>query len=235
MRFKTLCLCLVITLTPVGATAQSQCEEPSDDEYVERMAEMREAVEAGDFAQVRDIADWALVDREYAPLHYSRARALHRLEDWAEAEVAYNDFLRAFEACDDPTDLRAAAREYRLQTIRYRQAEAESFNLAWIPIIVGSGLIVSGVVFDITSMDLLDKKEAAAEQGGRAGLEDYNRYSEDIDQARIVDYILYGTGAAALAVGIALFLVDGDEDVESTQVGWVPLSGGGAVTLSGAF
>lgn len=232
MRLKTLCLLLAISLAPTVASAQSQCEEPTDDEYVGRMAEMREAIESNDFVRVRNIANWALTEHDYAPLHYSRARALHRLEDWAEAEAAYNDFLRAFEVCADPTGLREAAREYRLQTIRYRQAEAESFNLAWIPIILGSGLVVSGVVFDITSMDLLDEKEEAAARGDRDA---YDDYSEDIDQARIVDYLLYGAGAAALIVGTTLFLIGGDDDMEPTQIGWTPLTGGGAVTFSGMF
>ena len=225
---------IIVLLLGGAAAAQPACEEPTDAAYVSEMATMRAAVEVGDFSEVLRIADWGIQNYPYAPLHYTRARALHHLEMWAEAETAYNDFLRSFEECPDQAGLVDTAREYRLQAIRFRDTEISGFDLGWVPVIVGGALIAGGVSHDLVRADLHDDKEQAAARGDQAT---YNDADEKIADARIIDYILYGSGVAAVTIGVILLLVDDGDDPgdASTQVGWIPVPSGAMFTVGGRF
>ena len=234
---RTIATILFVFGTSVAgsATAQPECEEPTAAAYVAEMAEMRSAVNEGRFDEVLRIAEWGVLRYPYAPLHYTRARALHHLERWSDAEAAYNDFLRAYAECPDPAGLVSTAREYRLQAIRFREAESSGFDAAWIPVILGGALVAGGITHDLIRRDLLDDKEAAAARGDQ---EAYNEADEKIADARIVDYVLYGGGVAAVAVGVILLLVNDDEPEsidDAATVGWVPLPSGAMFTFGGRF
>lgn len=209
-------LCLLITAYSLAApptSAQSVCDEPTASDYVEQMAAMRAQVDAGNFLEVLLISDWALQHYDYAPLHYSRARALHRLERWNEASQAYDQFITSHTGCPDPGGLRERAASYRLEAagrvepVTTPTPDQAGFDWAWAPVIAGSTLIVAGGVYDLANQGLLDDQEAAARLGDPAS---YRQATDALDRAEVVDWVLYGVGGAALAVGVVL-LVTGDE------------------------
>jgi hypothetical protein len=108
----------------------------------------------------------------------------------------------------------------------------KGFDAAWIAVGAGAALLVAGVSYDLVNMHLLDDQQEAHDETDVGG---FARLSDDIDTARTVDFILYGSGLAVLGVGLTLLLID-DGGGESTPSVGAAVTGDGAVfTLDAAF
>lgn len=243
-----LCVVLVWLTSLLPSTGAAQCEQPTDSAFFSQTAVIDQAVEAGDFEQVLAAVDGLIGEYDYAVLLFSRARALHRLERWADAEAAYTEFLRHYTSCEDPDQLAAAAREHRLTVIeRQRLAvidglanepvepapdEGQAFNPAWVPVIAGGAVLIAAVAHEITYSDIEDEQRAA----DRAG--DTDRFfglKDDWEAARVRAFALWGSGAALVAGGVLWLLLDDDDPADVTPaVGWDP-RGGARVVLGGRF
>jgi tetratricopeptide (TPR) repeat protein len=107
--------------------------------------------------------------------------------------------------------------------------EGGSFDPGWLVLGGGAALVLSGVIFDLANAHLLDEKEEAEDA---RDLERLSAIEEDIEDARTVDLILYGTGIVAVAVGLALLLTGGGEteQAESSVLGLAPGPAGRLLT-----
>jgi hypothetical protein len=99
-------------------------------------------------------------------------------------------------------------------------------SIGWI--LLGEGLVFvgTGVLFDLTHADLWEDQALASQRGDVA---EYNRLQSQIDDARTIDWVLYGVGVSSIAVAAAWFLLDAvgeDEPVPQrlSESGTVPLS-----------
>jgi len=220
-------------LSPTSAYAQDPCEEPRDDRYVERMMLVLDGIEAADFEAVLEHLEWTIEQFDYAVLDYSRARALHNLDRFAEAAAAYNRFLRHFESCPDPDGLADAARNYRTLAIQQQASlvviepepiDPEPTDPHPQPTDIAQADTDPAVTEEVT----LDPDQSLNPGwyvigGGGAFLLGGVIYDlvnldlleggteEDFQTARLFDGLLYGGGILAVGVGVALlFLLDDD-------------------------
>ena len=242
---------LLVALTGVSSNkttvwGQTTCDEPQDAEYLDSMAAARVALDQGDVETALDHFTWASEQYDYAILDYGVARGLHRLGRYAEAEAAYSRFLRRYEGCPDPDDLRTTAQEYRSLTLHEQAStletsteeidepdDGEGLNAGWIVISGGVALVSTGLIIDLANLHLKDDAQAADEADNDA---EFNRIQDEIDDVRMVEGILFGTGVAAIVVGVVLLLIDGDDEADlEPDVGWVPLRDGAFVTFSMDF
>jgi tetratricopeptide (TPR) repeat protein len=230
---------VLVAGAPVLGAAQERCTEPTSPQYLDRMARVRAAVEAEDYAVALGELRWAAERYEYALIEYSEARALHRLGRYAEAEARYNDFLRHFEGCEDPDGMRQTAQEYRALAIREQVATltvpprdvgapvlapptllpigAEEAGVedggdswpGWVALGLEGAALVAGVSYDLANGDRLDARDAAMAEGDGAALA---RANQRIEDGRAVDWAPYGSGVGLTAVGVVLLLALGGED-----------------------
>lgn len=226
------------------AWAQSTCEEPQDAEYLDRMAQAREALDIEDYETALEHFIWASERYDYAIMDYGIARGLHRLGRYSEAEAAYSRFLRRYEGCPDPDDLTATAQEYRSLAIREQSGSIDvaveetppvdegGINPGWFVLGGGVALMGTGVIYDFANLHLRDDKQAADDADNDA---EFNRIQEEIDDVRTVEWVLFGTGLAAITTGVVLLLIDDEEADSDTSVGWSPLRDGAVFTFSSAF
>ena len=229
---KLLCLVLVVTATrPSGA--QDNCIDSTEATYLEQMSHAREAIGVEDFSLALHHLEQAKLISQPAVLDFAIARALHHLERWDDAVDAYSRFLHRFEACDDPHDLRPTAIEFRTVALRNQAAvmtQAETglepeptpvaatdpaaaptapveaggaIHPAVYLLSAGGALVATGVLFDLTRADLGDELTAAYEVGDVALA---NELEDDWQRGEKVEWALYGTGIAALAVGTVMLL-----------------------------
>jgi len=237
------------------ANAQSQCEEPTDGQYVERMEQLRVAIGSEDYETALEVASGAATLYDYAVLDYTVARAQHHLERHAEAIEAYNTFLASFEGCDDPQGLVTTARNFRNLAIRQ---QAESFepletevpaaeppasevasvepdsglNPGWFVVGGGAALLATALIYDLSQMGLRDDKEAADLAGDDA---EFYRIQGQIEDAQTVEWVLIGTGVVAGIVGVVLLVVEPDDEESRESVGFGPLNGGYGFTYGASF
>ena len=121
-RFQQLVLSFFLLSCPTAVFAQSHCEDPTDPTFLAYMEGLSAAVEVGDFEHVLAILDNLQRDYDYVMLQYARARSLHRLDRFSEAEQAYTEFLRVYADCPDPDNLDDTATQYRSLAIEEHRA-----------------------------------------------------------------------------------------------------------------
>ena len=68
----------------------------------------------------------------------------------------------------------------------------------------------TGVIYNFANLHLRDDKQAADDAGDDA---EFCRIENEIENVRLVDGILFGTGFAAISVGVVLLLLDDDGEV----------------------
>ena len=236
-------LSLVITLSGRPLWAQSICEEPVDDLYSAMSETVRAAIEAENYGAALVQLQFAAETYDTAVLDYATARALHHLMRFEEAIDAYNRFLTRFEGCPDPNELMETARGYRNLAVQELAAtfqvppegggEPSGVKPGWIVFGVGSGLVLAGVVFDLTKLNLDDDLRNAYDnnQVTRA-----NALEDERDQGVVIEAVLYGTGLAAIVTGTLLLLLLDDEPVaDGLGLGWDPTRGGAVYSIRGSF
>lgn len=108
----------------------------------------------------------------------------------------------------------------------------KGFDAAWIAVGAGAALLVAGVSYDIVNMHLLDEQRTAHDEGDT---DRFLRLRDDIHDARTVDFILYGSGLAALGVGLTLLLLDDGGGESAPSVGAAVTGDGAVFTLDAAF
>jgi len=224
------------------------------------MQALDEAVASESFEQVLQLVNEAIESYDYTVLYYARARALHRLGRWTEAEEGYTEFLRLYAVCDDPDQLAAAAREHRLTVIERQRlmvatgvplgandddgqtAEPhvvdepdDTFNVAWVPVIAGGTLLVTAIVHELVFLDIEDEQLAADRAGDTAR---FFELEADWESAKTRAWVLWGTGTALVAGGLIWVLLSEGEASDSTEnlsLGGAPRPGGFTFTLGGSF
>jgi hypothetical protein len=224
-------------MVSLPARAFGQCDEPAEPAYTELMSQTRAAVEAEDFeAALTFLSEAHERFPDVAILNYSMARAMHHLEQYEEAEAAYNAFLREFAYCADPADLRSAAVNYRnlaveqqrailqQETAEQQRAEADAAardrssptpppeegpSPGWWLVGGGGLLLVTGTIIDLSNLDIReDLSNAYAEGRWDEALE----LEADRDRVQTLEVIFYGSGLALVAAGALWILLDGPDD-----------------------
>lgn len=234
----------IATAWSSGIVAQERCEEPLEPAFQEHMSALPEAVAQEDFARVLELLEWPLETYEYAVLHYARARALHRLERWQDAEHAYSQFLRHYDGCPDPDGLDATARHYRnLVTAQIQASESPpaepvtaggGISPAWIPTGLGLAVLTFALVHEGTSLHLESDLEDARRNRDQ-GL--YDQVLSEWQDQHNVAVVAWSAGGALLLAGSIWLVVDAlDSDVETqAEVGWSPRPSGGVMVFGGRF
>ena len=251
-----MCLLMLSTAGPVDA--QDYCEDPVDDRYEELMDAARQAIEAEDFEVA--LANFELAYRSHQPgvLEYSIGRAHHHLGQHEQAIDFYNRFLRQFPECPDPHGLMEAATGYRNLAVRERAtsiqaplpvspADSGIHPAIWV-LSAGGALILGGVIYDLANMGIDDdiqaayndiqQAEADGDDSARTAAEGrLSSLQDDRDGAATVDWILYGSGAAAVVAGVVMLIVIDDESgsERAVQTGARPVDGGWMYTFGGRF
>jgi hypothetical protein len=227
-----------------SALAQTDpCTEPTDAEYLERMAGANQAVLAGDYALTLTELEWARAHYSFAVLDYGRARAFHRLQRYDEAVTAYDAFLAAFERCADPNGLRELARQYQqeaasaaarleppdedeveedipddpaaVQETEPQPAETDEggFHPGLILASAGGALVLGGLVFDLAYVSGLSGDKEQALDDGDEAA--FNEADAALSDAQLVDGLLYGVGLAVALGGVLWWVLD--EDVTGVE------------------
>ena len=223
--------------------AQSVCEEPIDDLYSAMSETVRAAIEAEAYDAALAQLQFAGETYDAAVLDFATARALHHLSRYEEAIDSYNRFLTGFEGCSDPDDLMDTARGYRNLAIQELAAtvqrppgggdESNGVKPGWIVFGVGGGLVLAGVIFDLTKLGLDDDLQRAYD---RNQVERADKLEEERDQGVVIEAVLYGTGLAAVVTGaLLLLLADDDEPGDDLSFGWAPTPGGAVYSIGRAF
>ena len=241
-RPRRLMILLVSAALYVSAPSSvaAQCDEPDDDRYVELMEEANTAIEADDFEAALAPLIYAAERYDTAIVHYSLARAYHRLDRFAEAAEEYREFREEFQLCPDPHDLSELADQYlrlALEQDLGRQETAHAQTGISIPGLVlgstGGALILGGLIFDLANMGMQADLDEANEEGR---VEDAQQLRDDIDNAQVVDWVLYGGGIALAITGTVLLLLHQPEATDnSVPVSWQPVEGGSIVTFGFDF
>lgn len=204
---------------------------------------VRAAIEAENYEAALAQLDFASASYDAAILRYVRARTLHHLSRFEDAEAAYNEFLNSFGGCADPDGLMDSARTYRNLAVQEHAAQLREntstptsdggLNPGWIVFGSGAALVVSGIMFDLVVSGLDDDLEAAYNRGDTreaAELED------DRDTGVIVEAVLYGGGAAAILIGsLMIILQDEASEAQPVSVGWQPTRGGSVYSVEVMF
>ena len=233
---------MVVVASPLWA--QSTCEEPVDDLYSAMSETVRAAIEAENYEAALAQLQFAAATYDAAVLDFATARALHHLQRYDEAIDSYNRFLTRFEGCPDPDDLMETARGYRNLAIQELAATIQrppggsdgsgGVKPGWIVFGVGGGLVLAGMIFDLTKLELDDDLQEAYDrnQVGRA-----ENLEEERDQGVVIEAVLYGTGLAAVVTGTLLLLLveDDDSGADDVHVGWSPTAGGAVYSIGGVF
>ena len=244
--------------------AQSHCEDPTDEAFLARMAEVSAAVEAGDFERVLNLIDNLQEGSEYVMLQYARARSLHRLEQYTDAEHAYTEFLRQYADCPDPDNLASTATQFRSLAIEEQRAAladqaAAAAAAAAEQAMVGnqSGLelranqpqddrfrpgwafvIVGGCLVTAGVFHDLANADLFEEQELAQESQDETTFytlRDDIERARKVDLGLYVSGIAFVIAGIVWVVLDVGPEEPSLETGFAPVRGGTVFTFGGQF
>lgn len=187
----------MVWLATSPASADDPCAEPSDPAYAEAMMAARDAIVGEDFEATLEHLDWAMARYDFAPLRFSRARALHRLERFNDAEAAYTDFLGAYEGCEDPQGLMQSARDYRSSaTSEYARQVADAANRQ----------------LEEAQAAALEVEQANAESAVQAPA---NEAEEPVEPAPVatsnpVPWIIMGGGAALVATGLVYDVANQD-------------------------
>ena len=239
---STLCLASVCLFAQRASAQDEYCGDPGDQSYVELMNAARVAIEAADFDTA--LANFMLAYREYQPgiLEFALARTYHHLERYDEALDHYNRFLRRYAQCPDPEGLMETAEEYRRLAVREQMAATEIPRTPTEPEtsihpgvwVVGAGgsLLLSGLIFDLAKSGIDDDIAAAYDANDTQQARDL---LDERDTAEIVDWVLYGTGAATLVTGVILLLVLEPEQTDEFAVNAGPALDGWAFSLRGRF
>ena len=217
------------------ATAQSTCEEPTAQDYLDTMDAMRNAIALEDYSNALELIESAMEQYDFVMLDYSRARALHRLERYEDAQEAYTAFLGSSEECDNVDDYRRSARDYRSLAIHDQLETSVEPEQDFEPIIgeesddgidpgwwvLGGGSVLLGVVFvlDFTNHDLIDNlDDARAAQNMTA----FNQAAGDLEDVRTIEWIVLGSSIAAITTGLVLILTGSDAQDVDTTIGIFP-------------
>ena len=248
LRFRVVCLlpaCLVaVTLNPAAGWAQIICSEPQDDAYVERMELLRQAIRTESYEEALRHSQRAWEQYQYPVLEFTSARALHHLERYQEAIDAYSQFLTDFEGCPDPDGIATTARDYRALAIQQQSEvltgmveetdeDEGGINPGWFVMSGGLAILTAGLVYDLANLHLRSDKEAADRDGDHNA---FYRIQSEIEDAQTVEWILFGTGAAAAVTGLVLLLLDSKGPGDDAEVVSLSVTNGGAMlTFAGGF
>ena len=100
----------------------------------------------------------------------------------------------------------------------------------WWVIAAGGALVVSGIGYDLANMSLNDTLETARENRDE---DTFNETVDAIQNARVIDGLLYGAGVAAIITGVVLIVTNDDENDEGLTVG--PSTRGFGVSFGRSF
>ena len=199
------------------ALSQPVCTHPELHGSAAALDGLMDAWDQHDYSHVLELLDSAEAEfGQHVLFEFYRGSALASLDDDRAALRVLNDFLRHLgacppEECEEYEGHKGVAED--LIAAIMNSSEVASINPGVGELSGGAALLMSGLIFDLASLEIGDELDEAR---SARDMEAFNAAADDARRARIVEGVLYGAGAAAALTGLLLMILL-DDEVESSD------------------